>query len=220
MGRKVVVARLDRGADGDVGVDRVIALVLQRVGLQLVDEPDTPPLVVGQVDHDAERARRDDLHRGLQLRIAVAAQRMEDVPGHAAAVHAHDRQLPRRRAVAVDQHHCLAVRIETLVGASLQLQLTPLELDGEHRLNGPVDIQLNRFDRSTRLHRNLQTRRGALMALRTEPRKGMFCSHPPPRGKPLARPVARPPLPVGRMKATDVGRQLASLTGRRKAERG
>ena len=55
---QIVVARLDRGADGDVGVDRVVALVLQGIGADLVDEADAAALLEGQVDQDAERARQ------------------------------------------------------------------------------------------------------------------------------------------------------------------
>ena len=55
---EVVVARLDRGADGDVGIDRVVALILQGVGPDLVDEADAAALLVGQVDENTERARQ------------------------------------------------------------------------------------------------------------------------------------------------------------------
>src|SRR3546814_10225885 len=34
------IARLDRESEPQIGVDRVIALILQRIGAQLVDEPD------------------------------------------------------------------------------------------------------------------------------------------------------------------------------------
>ena len=84
-----------------VGVDGVVALLLEVVGAELVGEPDAAALVAAQVDDDAGALLGDEPQRLVQLRAAVAAQRSEDVPGQALGVDPdEDVALARRRRPA------------------------------------------------------------------------------------------------------------------------
>ena len=65
---------------------------------------------------------------------------MKNVARHASAVDADDRQLVRSGVVAMDENHRLTMWIDTLIGASLHVKLTTLELDWHHGLHGPIDI--------------------------------------------------------------------------------
>ena len=85
-----VLAAVDRQAELDVGVDGVVALVLQVVGADLVADADAAALVAAQVDDDAEALVGDQLHGRVELHAAVAAQRAEHVAGEALAVHPHE----------------------------------------------------------------------------------------------------------------------------------
>ena len=79
---------VDGQAECGVGVDGVEALLLQRVGADLVAEPDPASLVAAQVD-DGAAALLGDGGQGLfELRAAVAAQRADDVTGETFAVDA------------------------------------------------------------------------------------------------------------------------------------
>ena len=79
----------------DVRVDRVVALVLQAVGADLVADADAAALVAAQVDDHAEALLGDPLHRRVELHAAVAAQRPEHVTGQALAVHPRRARRPR-----------------------------------------------------------------------------------------------------------------------------
>ena len=92
-GRLGVVARVDRQAEGDVGVDRVGAAVLRHIGAQLVDEPDAAAFVPGRVDEDAAPFSGDGAQRELQLDAAIAAQRSECVAREALRVEPHEHVL-------------------------------------------------------------------------------------------------------------------------------
>ena len=59
LGADAVLPAVDRQAELHVGVDRVAAVVLQLVGLQLVGDPDAPALVAPQVDDHAEAGLGD-----------------------------------------------------------------------------------------------------------------------------------------------------------------
>ena len=73
-----------------VGLHRVGAGILKRVGPQLVEEPDPAPLLV-QIDDDAAPLLRDAPHGGVELKAAIAPLGREDVAGQALRVHAdHD----------------------------------------------------------------------------------------------------------------------------------
>ena len=88
-----VLARVGREAELEIRLDRVAALVLQRVRAQLVAEPDAAAFVAAQVHDDALALLRDLLERAVELHAAVAPQRPEHVAGEALAVHAHEHVL-------------------------------------------------------------------------------------------------------------------------------
>ena len=83
--------RVGGEAELDVGLDGVAALVLERVGADLVAEADAAALVAAQV-HDDARALASAMSsmRGVELQAAVAAHRPEHVAGEALGVHAHE----------------------------------------------------------------------------------------------------------------------------------
>ncbi len=91
-----VVAQVRREAELHVGLDGVEALLLERVGLELVDEADAAALLA-HVQDDAGALRLDAPQRLRKLLAAVAAQRAEGVAGEALRVHAHEDVLARRR---------------------------------------------------------------------------------------------------------------------------
>ena len=82
-----VLAAVDGQAEVDVGLDGVAALVLERVGPELVAEADAAALVAAQVHDHAAALLGDALHRLVELGAAVAAQRAEHVAGEALGVH-------------------------------------------------------------------------------------------------------------------------------------
>ena len=87
-----VVAQVGGEAELQVRLDGVEPAVLQRVGAQLVREPDAAALLA-QVEQHARAALGDRAQRRVQLRAAVAALRAEHVAGEALRVHAHQRRL-------------------------------------------------------------------------------------------------------------------------------
>ena len=100
-----VLAGVGREAELDVGLDGVAALVLQRVGAQLVAEADAAALVAAQVHDDAAAlARRSAPCARVELHAAVAAHRAEHVAGEALGVHAHEHVLLARDLAAHERH--------------------------------------------------------------------------------------------------------------------
>src|SRR6202171_3132948 len=77
----LVVAKPER----DVGVHRVEAPVLQRVGAHLVDEPDAAPFLP-EIEEQAPRHRCEPAQRDFELIAAIAAQGPRHVPGQALGV--------------------------------------------------------------------------------------------------------------------------------------
>ena len=76
-----------------VGLDRVDALVLERVGADLVHQPDAPPLLV-EIEQHAAALLDDLLHGRVQLPAAVAPRGMKQVAGQTRGVHAGEHVLP------------------------------------------------------------------------------------------------------------------------------
>src|SRR4051812_30945934 len=105
-GRSAVLARVDRKAEVDVGIDGVVAAVLQLVGLQLGGDPDAAALVPTQVDDDPAARGRDGGHRIVELGAAVAPARAEHVAGQALAVHA-DEQRVLPAWIALDEREVI-----------------------------------------------------------------------------------------------------------------
>ena len=104
-----VLARVGREAELHVGLDGVAALVLQRVGADLVAEADAAALVAAQVHDDARALVGDLLQREVELQAAVAAHRAEHVAGEALGVHAHEHVLLARDLAAHERHVLVAV---------------------------------------------------------------------------------------------------------------
>ena len=74
LGTDAVLAVVHRQAQLQVGVDRVVALLLEVVRPQLVRQPDASPFVAAQVDDDAGPLLGDEPQCLGQLGTAVAAQ--------------------------------------------------------------------------------------------------------------------------------------------------
>ena len=87
-----VLARVGGEAELEVRLDRVEALLLQLVGLQLVQQADAAALL-RHVEEHAALLGADPRERELELLAAVAAQRVEDVAGEALGVDAHEHVL-------------------------------------------------------------------------------------------------------------------------------
>ena len=147
-----------------VRVDGVEAAVLDRVGAQLVREPDAAALL-REVEQHAAAGRADGVDRAAQLAAAVAAQAAEQVAGQAGGVHAHQDRLRAVEcadddgdvvgaAAALAEEHDLAVlvrldrharaahRLEVHLGAAREaLDVRGLDRDelaaalGGHRLH-------------------------------------------------------------------------------------
>ena len=96
LGADPVVAQVGRHAQLEVGVDGVEALLLELVGLELVEQADAAALL-GEVEQHAAALLLDAQQRVLELLAAVAAQRVEDVAGEALRVHAHEHVVLVRR---------------------------------------------------------------------------------------------------------------------------
>ena len=105
-----VVALVVTEAEGEVGIDRVEALVLQPVGPELVEQADAAPFLAQVQDH--ARLQLADVAQGRgQLVTAIAAQRAQRVTGEALAVEA-DRHVLLAEGVALDDGHVvLAVAV-------------------------------------------------------------------------------------------------------------
>ena len=78
LGPRAVVPRVRLEAEVEVRVDRVSALILELVGLELVEQPDAPALLE-QVEQYAVPLVGDAAKRDLELPSAVAALGSEDV---------------------------------------------------------------------------------------------------------------------------------------------
>src|SRR6266566_98775 len=78
-----------------VGRDGVVALILELVRLELVEEADAPPFLIEVHDHSRAHLR-DHPHRAVQLPAAIAPGRAEDVARQALRVHPHQHLLLAR----------------------------------------------------------------------------------------------------------------------------
>src|SRR6185295_4441766 len=87
LGADAVIALVGPEAQALVGLDRVVSLLLQLVGAQLVHQADAAALLE-EVEEDAVALLLDLLERAVELGAAVAAGGVEDVAGQALAVDA------------------------------------------------------------------------------------------------------------------------------------
>ena len=91
-----VLPQVGRKAQLDVGLDRVEALLLKLVGLELVDQADAAALLA-HIEQYAAALLLDLLHCSGKLLAAVAAARAEHVAGQALGVHPAEHDRGRRR---------------------------------------------------------------------------------------------------------------------------
>src|SRR5690606_26297055 len=123
-------------AERFVRLNRVLALILERVRADLVREPD-PPSLLTQVDDGALALLLDPAHRGVELLAAVAAERVEDVARQTFGVHS-DEHVLLPRDVALDERDVLAVVDLVLEGDDPERA----GRRGQHRLRDPADEPL------------------------------------------------------------------------------
>src|SRR5215469_3897189 len=125
-----VVAQVRREAEALVGLHRVQALVvLQRVGLDLVLEPD-PPALLAHVEDDPPALLLDHLHGRVELLATIAALGAEGVAGQALAVNAHEHGV-----VGADLtfHQSHVIDMVDVVLVHIRAELSG-ERGGKHRL--------------------------------------------------------------------------------------
>jgi hypothetical protein len=89
LGGEIEVAIVVAEAEFEVGFDGVAALVLELIGAELGHEADTAALLV-LVEQDAGALFGDGAEGEVELVVAVAAERVEDVSGEALGVDADD----------------------------------------------------------------------------------------------------------------------------------
>src|SRR5205807_6217631 len=191
-----VVALVDWKPEVLVCLDGVEALVLQRVGAELVHQPDAPTLLP-QVEDDSPPRLGDDLHRLVQLGAAVAPLGGEDVAGEALAVGAEQHRLAvadvaegQRDVGLPGDQVVVAVRGEdaercrqTGAGAAY------------HQLLAAVAVGSQPFDDAAEHAITYSTRSPSGRALRWRPRRRVAATQP--RG---GRPRSRRPPPGTRFR--------------------
>ena len=74
LGSRAVVARVCRQAQLEVRIDGVASAILEFIGTELVEEPDSPALVPTHVEDDAPAFVRNAAKGGLKLRTAVTSE--------------------------------------------------------------------------------------------------------------------------------------------------
>src|ERR1700722_1354566 len=85
LGADPIVALVDRQAEAEIRLDGVEAAILERVRTELVHEADAAALLA-KIDEHTFPGVGDHRHRLVQLRLAVASLRSEDITGQALAV--------------------------------------------------------------------------------------------------------------------------------------
>ena len=90
LGGEVVSPRIGWQTEGEVGVKRIVTLVLKCVGLHFGEETDAPSFLA-KVHNGAVTGFLDGFHGGFKLRSAVASLRAEGVTGKALGVNPNQR---------------------------------------------------------------------------------------------------------------------------------
>ena len=136
LGADPVVAQVGGQPETLVGFDGVEAVLLQAVGLELVQQADPAPLL-GEVEQDPLSLALDHRKGGGELLAAVAAQRVEDVAGEALGVHAHEHVgLPGD--VALDERDVVLLVDERAVADGLELPEGRRQAGGDDAFDEPV----------------------------------------------------------------------------------
>ena len=153
------VASVDGKAKGDVGVDRVEAVVLERIRPHLVEEPD-PPSLVTEVQEHATVGATKKLERALELLPAVTAQRAERLAGQAFGVQAHEDRGPRAHVPLHQRDDFGLVARHAIDGnaeraeAGRQCRLRPVRRGGIEAAGGHRTMPEQAADRAARITRH------------------------------------------------------------------
>ena len=137
---ETVLALIRAEAKTLVGFDGVVSLILQRVGADLIGQPDAASFLV-QVENDAASFGCDACHRRMQLRTAVAAGRMEHIACQARRVKTNEHTVAVADVTTDERDVFLAVG-EVLVRVNLEFAEVCRQL------------RLGRLDLGTRLERH------------------------------------------------------------------
>src|SRR5207245_9968994 len=113
-----VIALVGGMAQRLVGLDRVQSPILQVVGMELVQEPDTSPFLVPDVENYAHAVGSDHLHRRVQLRATVTSKAAEDVARQTFRVRAQENG-PLWIDVAQHQREVILVAEDVFIGVKL-----------------------------------------------------------------------------------------------------
>ncbi len=138
-----VVALVVAEPEGQVGIDRVEALVLQSVRSQLVEQADAATLLAQVQDH-ARLLLADGAQRGGELIAAVAAQGAQGVAGEALAVQPDGHVLLPEGIALDDGHVVLAIAV---VPEADDVEVP--ELGGQVRDSGDPDADVVASDAVT-----------------------------------------------------------------------
>ncbi len=136
-----VLARVGLEAELEVRLDGVEPLLLELVRAQLVEQADAPALL-GEVEQDALALCLDPGERALELLAAVAAPRVEDVPGQALRVDA-DEDVLLPLDVPLHERDVLLPGQRLAVGDRLELAVLGRQVDGHDALDellGPPPV--------------------------------------------------------------------------------
>jgi len=75
-------------AEYQVGLNRIVPLILEIISAQLVEQADASPLLA-QINENPQSFLRDQSHSLAQLRPAIASKRAQHVPCETFGVHSH-----------------------------------------------------------------------------------------------------------------------------------
>src|SRR5208282_267462 len=128
-----IVAQVLVEAEMQVRFDGVHPLVLQRVGANLVPEPDSAAFLM-EINHHAAVCRHDSLERLLQLLTAVASRRRKHVARETLRMEPHQRRASAAD-LALDQRQMLAAIDDVAEDDSLQ----HAAIDGKRLLGNALD---------------------------------------------------------------------------------
>ena len=131
--RHGVITLVGLVTEEEVGVNRIIALVLEIIRPQLVGQADSPSLLT-QIDNDAGPLLGDPLHGAVQLGAAVAAQGAQYVAGEALGVNP-DQHVGTLRHLPQHQRQVLLVGLPVFIHAQLKLPVGSRDTGTRYRLN-------------------------------------------------------------------------------------
>src|SRR5712671_59451 len=133
------IPKLGHESQREIGAHRIQSAVLQLVGAQLRHETDAAAFAI-VVDDEPAVFRRDEAHREVELRGAVAAQRAEHLAGRALRLQAHERRAAAELAVnererAFNAAGSVALEAERLERAPARRHLGGSDLPERHTVD-------------------------------------------------------------------------------------